>query len=63
MRNVLNTCFTKLVAVLSDEVLDRWHQTIEVERYRRLLNQRKSIESHTGDGNVPSRTARSQHSN
>ena len=44
MRNVLNTCFTKLVAVLSDEVLDRWHQVIEVERYRRLLNQRQSID-------------------
>jgi hypothetical protein len=44
MRNVLNTCFTKLVAVLSDEVLDRWHQAIEVERYRRLLNQRQSID-------------------
>ncbi len=44
MLNVLNTCFTKLVAVLSDEVLDRWHQAIEVERYRRLLNQRTSLE-------------------
>jgi hypothetical protein len=44
MLDVLNTCFIKLVAVLSDEVLDRWHQAIEVERYRRLLNQRTSME-------------------
>jgi hypothetical protein len=44
VRNVLNTCFTRLVAALSDEVLDRWHQAIEVERYRRWLNQRQSIE-------------------
>ena len=44
MLNVLNTCFTKLVAMLSDEVLDRWHQAIEVERYRRALNQRQSID-------------------
>jgi hypothetical protein len=42
--NVLNTCFTKLVAVLSDEVLDRLHHAIEVERYRRVLNRRPSME-------------------
>jgi hypothetical protein len=42
--NVLNTCFAKLVAALSDEVLDRLHQAIEVERYRRWLNQRPSVE-------------------
>jgi hypothetical protein len=39
-----NEIFTKLVAELSDDDLDRWHQAIEVERYRRLLNQRKCIE-------------------
>ena len=44
MLNLLSTCFTKLVAALSDDVLDRLHQAIEVERYRRLLNQRQSIE-------------------
>ena len=44
VRNVLNTRFTKLVAALSDEVLERLHQAIEVERYRRLLNQHRSIE-------------------
>jgi hypothetical protein len=44
MLNVLNTCFAKLMAMLSDEVLDRWHQAIEVERYRRALNQRQSID-------------------
>jgi hypothetical protein len=38
VRNVLNTCFTKLVAALSDEVLDRLHHAIEVERYRRALS-------------------------
>jgi hypothetical protein len=42
--NLLSKCFTKLVAALSDDVLDRLHQAIEVERYRRLLNQRQSIE-------------------
>ena len=44
MLNVLNTCLTTLVAALSDEVLARVHQAIEVERYRRLLNQRTSLE-------------------
>jgi hypothetical protein len=44
MLNVLNKCFAKLMAMLSDEVLDRWHQAIEVERYRRALNQRQSID-------------------
>jgi hypothetical protein len=48
MLDVLNTCFIKLVAVLSDEVLDWWHQAIEVERYRRLLNQRTSMEPQLG---------------
>jgi hypothetical protein len=36
--------FSKLVAEFSDDDLDRWHQAVEVERYRRLLNQRQSIE-------------------
>jgi hypothetical protein len=39
-----NDIFTKLLTELSDDDLDRWHQAIEVERYRRLLNRRKSIE-------------------
>lgn len=44
MLNMLSKCFIKLVAMLSDEVLDRWHQVIEVERYRRALNQRQPID-------------------
>ena len=39
-----NELFTKLVAELADDDLHRLHQAIEVERYRRLLNQRKSTE-------------------
>ena len=39
-----NEIFTKRVAELSDDDLGRLHQAIEVERYRRLLNQRQSIE-------------------
>jgi hypothetical protein len=42
--NLLSKCFAKLVAALSDDVLDRLHHAIEVERYRRLLSQRQSIE-------------------
>jgi hypothetical protein len=41
-----NEIFTKLVAELSDDDLDRLHQAIEVERYRRLFNQGKSIAPH-----------------
>jgi hypothetical protein len=39
-----NEIFTELVTELSDNDLDGLHQAIEVERYRRLLNRRKSIE-------------------
>jgi hypothetical protein len=46
MLNVLHKCFTKLVAVLPDEMLDRLHHAIEVERYRRVLSQRQPIAPH-----------------